>query len=356
MKRLLKLDAKIVGTTNPYLTVIPTGSPSVNWTFGKGHGLPQGYTLAVYGGPKGGKSFLVNSMIGHLHETDPDAIALRFDTEYRDEVQLTPEAIKAHKIDPMRLASFPENNPILIFDKIEKEVNALAQDPSMDGKIKLIAIDSISQIQGLKGLKAESVGQHLIGDLAQTLGNGLKRILPIIRNNRIALVLTTQVRAEMDQWEAMRNHGIKMAASFATKHFAEYFMYVEEIKSAKGKADLEGNKLLDTNLKDVFNEDGEKTGHRVRAEMVGQSMGGCRNRIAEFTIDYKRGIVNQHEEVFVLGCGRGVIERPNNKTYIYKGTQWNGKPAMLDALKNDEKLCKDIMNDIFSQDLSLSGE
>ena len=37
-------------------------------------------------------------------------------------------------------------------------------------------------------MNADSVGQHLIGDQAQTLQNAFQRIIPVIRRKRIALL------------------------------------------------------------------------------------------------------------------------------------------------------------------------
>jgi hypothetical protein len=58
---------------------------------------------------------------------------------------------------------------------------------------------------------------------------------------------------------------------------------------------------------------------------------GTKNRIAEFTINYNKGIVNTHEEVFKLAYNWGVITREGNN-YIMDGEKFKGKPLALQVL------------------------
>jgi hypothetical protein len=78
---------------------------------------------------------------------------------------------------------------------------------------------------------------------------------------------------------------------------------------------------------------------------------GPKGRVAEFSFDYHKGIINQHEEVFLLGVNRGIIHKPNNLTYSFGGKDYRGKPATLEALKNDQKMREDIMKELRRQDV-----
>lgn len=346
MKLLQKHEGAVVEEYDPFSHIVRTPSPSVNFCFGNTHGLPQGFTLALYGPPKGGKSVLCNAMIGQMHKDDPEAIAIKFNTEMREMGQLTVEQAKVWGIDRSRYMAYDVNQPELIFDFIEKEVNAYCQEGM---PLRLVVIDSITAIQGRRAQNADSILTQQIGDHALTIQDGLKRILAIQRKHKLAVILTAHVRAEMDQLEKMRGNNTKMAASFGVKHHAEYFMMVEPWNSKEGKTDLLGNKLEDESLTDTMGG-AERIGHKIRVCMKDSSL-GPKGRVGVFTLDYHKGIVNVHEEVFLLGVNRGVIERPNNMTYAFGGKKWAGKPAMLDALKEDTSLREAILKEVRKRDV-----
>jgi len=54
MTQMSKMEAAVDPSYNFYApkNVIKTASPGINWTFGKGGGLPRGFGLLLYGKPK----------------------------------------------------------------------------------------------------------------------------------------------------------------------------------------------------------------------------------------------------------------------------------------------------------------
>lgn len=346
MKMLQSFDNAVLGDYDPYSQVIRSPSPSVNFVFGNSHGLPLGFCAILYGPPKAGKTLLTNAMIGQLHRDYPDAIAIKFDTEMREMGQMKPSTAAAFGIDRNRYVCYQGNNPADIFDRIEGNINALCQNGA---PIKLIVIDSISGIRGRRDLSSKTVEQQHIGDEAKTIQDGLKRILETIRKNKIALILTTQVRAEMDPIEQMRGNKLKMSGSWYLKHFGEYFVYIDRNNTKDGRTSLLGEEYIDNTLADITGK-GESTGHRIRVVMKDSSV-SPKGRVGEFTMDYNRGIINTHEEVFLLGVGRGIIKRPNNRTYEIEGLRYNGKPAILEKLKHDPELCDRIVKELIRIDL-----
>ncbi len=349
MKALNKLEGAVAKEHNPFAYVIRTPSPSVNFTFGNTHGLPLGYTLIMYGPPAGGKSILCNAMIGQLHKDDPEAIAIKFNTEMREEGQTTKAQRSIWGIDDDRYLAYDVNNPELIFDRIEKDIAAMCQEGA---PIKLIVIDSINAILGRRSMNADSVMVQQIGDEAKTLQDGFKRVLAVQRKYKIAVVLTSHIRAEMDQAEQMRGNKVRMGASFGVQHYGEYFMFVEANRSAKGKETLLGEKLENEELGDTREKGGaEITGHKIRVTMKKSSM-GPKLRQAEFTLDYNTGLINAEEEVFLLGVNRNIIEKPNNLSYEFGGKKWAGKPAFLQALREDRDLRDAIIGEIKKRDIA----
>jgi hypothetical protein len=345
MGKLAKIDGAVVERRNPHEKVVHTPSPSVDFVFGNGWGLPFGYSLVLYGPPKGGKSVICNSMIGQLHKDDPDAIAVKFNTEMREEAQLGEEQEKLWGIDMDRYMAYDVNTPDGVFDAIESKIGALCQEGA---PIKLVIIDSINGIQGRRQMNNDSVMNLTIGDLAQTLQEGCKRILAVQRKHKIAIVFTAHVRAEMDQAEIMRGNKLKMGASYGLQHHAEYFMMVEPNKTKAGRTDIAGNEFRDERLGDI-NDNAEKTAHKIRVVMKDSSM-GPKGRMGEFTLDYHRGVINVHEEVFLLGVNRGVISKPNQLSYSFGDKTWKGQPATLEAIKSDPALAAAILAELKRRD------
>jgi RecA/RadA recombinase len=344
--KLISLEGAVERDQNPYLNVLRSPSPSLNWTFANpGHGLPYGASMLLYGPPKGGKSIVCNSLIGQLHQDDPEAYAVVFNTEMRGAFQNNNEQFKVWGIDPERVVIYDVNEPGLIFDRIEQDLQAIMQEVC---KIKLIIIDSLTAIAGRRTLNSDSVNKMQIGDQALTVKDGLLRILPVIRKNKIALVGTAHIRAELDQLEQMRGNTVKMAASWAAKHTFEYFCYVEPNRSKDGKVSLAGEEFTDPDIVDFMNN-AQKTAHKIRFRVKESSMGPA-GRTAEFTLDYKKGIINQYEEVFAMAKNLNILERPNNQTYQYKDKKWRGIVACLTAIKEDKTLRDELLAEIVKKD------
>lgn len=345
LTQLQKNENAIVESFNPHEKVISFPSASVNFCFGNGHGLPQMFTLALGGPPKGGKSVLINAAIGRMHQTDPEGIAIKYDTEMRELGQMNPQQASIWGIDPNRYIAFSTNTPEGVFDHIEKDIAALCEEGM---PLRLVAIDSITGIQGRRAMNADSISTQQIGDTALTLQEGFKRILKVQRKYKFAVILTCQIRAEMDSVEQMRGNKVKMALPFGVQHYAEYFMFVEPDRRKEAKADLTGKEFKNEELGDAMGN-AEQTGHKIRVKMKDSSL-GPKGRSGEFTFDYDRGIINQHEEAFLLGTNRGVIQ-VSGAYYTYGDNKWLGKKACLAALAESPELQQSIVDEVFRRDV-----
>lgn len=348
LKDFQKLDSAVTGDYNPFAHTLRSPSPSFDSIFGNTWGFPRGFTMALCGFPKGGKTVISNAMIGQMHRDDPDSIAFKYETELRERAQLTPQQQAIWGIDSDRYQAFSTNRPTEIFDRIENDVAAACQKGMPLG---LVVIDSVTGIRGRRDLNADSIETMQRGDHAATIQEGLKRILEVQRRYNFGLILTTHVRAEQDENKAKRNGGIRMAAGFAMQHHAEYFVFVERYLNKGSREDLLGQKIFeDTSVKDAAGN-GETTGHKIRVTMKDSSF-GCEGRQAIFTFDHQRGIINQHEEVFLLGTGRDIIEQPTQGYYAFGDKKWHGKPATLKAIQSDPALSAAILEQVRAADMA----
>jgi RecA/RadA recombinase len=346
LSKLRKLDGAVNPNSDALNQCLSSPSPSVNWAFGvDGFGMPFGSSMILWGPPKGGKSIICNAFIGEFHRNDPEAIAVTFNTELRGEFQSNTSMLTKMGVDPDRLVTYDVNQPELIFDRIEKEIAALCQDGA---KIKMIIIDSLSAITGRRTQNADTILTQQIGDQAATIKDGLARILPTIRKHKIALIMTAHARAEMDMKEQMRGKTIKMQSSWATKHVAEFFCFVEPNRSKDGKITLDGETFVDDSVKD-FMDKAQGHAHKIRFRVEESSLGFA-GRTAEFTLDYNKGIINQYEEIFTLAKNLGILHRPNNTMYEYNGRSWRGLVAMLTAIRDEQVLRDDLLEQIKLKD------
>jgi hypothetical protein len=100
---------------NPFDSIMTTDSPSFNWIMGNTHGLPFGYSLLLWGAPKSGKSLICNNFISVLHKTDPEALVLKFNSEYREALQRNSNI---SDIDTSRIRTVEASGPAEVFDFI----------------------------------------------------------------------------------------------------------------------------------------------------------------------------------------------------------------------------------------------
>jgi hypothetical protein len=312
-----------------------TPSPYFNWIFAnKANGIPKNASVLFFSEQKAGKSLSIYAMVLEMQRRDLEGIAIIFNTELRGQLQcgVFPE------IDQERMIIYDTNLPIEIFDRIENDIKAMVQDGM---PLRILAVDSLTNIIGVKRQNTESSGDHLVGDHALTIQIGLSKLVPFCKRNNIQLLATSQMRGNLDAGKYGPKE--KMAESWATKHAFEYFVSLKRAGAAEDKADIEG-KTFEEETKDA-RDNKLLTGHKIYVKMEASSLGPA-GRSGVFTMDYEKGIINQHEEIFFLGKSTGVITTPNNRTYYYGDKQYNGKKEMAFAIRDDKKLAEAILKDV----------
>ena len=336
MQKLQKMDGAVAPDYNPFApeNVLRSPSPSLNWIFGKGGGIPYGYSAIFYGEPKAGKSLASYLFTAQMHKDTEDGICVRFDTEMRADAQLDP----MWGIDPERYIAYNVNDPQQIYDRISNE---LADMIEQGMPVKMIIIDSLQGMKGVKRMGKDSVADHLMGDDALTHGIGLKNILPVIRKHKIALICTSHVRANLDA--GMYGPKKKMAGGWAQKHFFEYFIEVAKNNSAADKIeDKEGG--------NDFRGKKEILGHKIKVKMVDSSV-GIQGRSGEFTLSYREGLINVGEEIATLAKKYQLVEMPNNRTYIVGEKKYTSKADFNKALEEDKELAASLLERIYARDM-----
>lgn len=332
---LLHKDAKKLqfGEGSPSW-IAQTNSPAINYLFGKNWGLKSGYTAMIYGPPKSGKSLLTFAFAGHLHQVDPEAIVLHFDTEFRDNMAHWQSAFG---IDPERFVSYQTNEPTHIFDYIANDVKDMLQQGA---PIKMIIIDSLAMIKYPKESSRESTIEAVIGDAAAYLPGAMKLILPVIRQFKIAVLMCQHVRDNMDPMMA-KYKPYNVPGGKGLKHAVEAWMLVEKINSKDSK--------MFTDKKDGAGNP-IQIGHTIRVKMEENSI-GPQNRAVEVDISYQHGIINQHYQIAELAVGMGIAAQ-SGPWVSYGDKKWQGIASFAAAIDADPSLAKELIEKIKNNDIS----
>lgn len=320
-----------------------TPSPYANWIFAnKSHGVPRNASILLLSEQKAGKSLLSYATILEMQRRDKAAklaYALRgqaiyFNTELRGQLQhgVFPE------LDKKLLTIYDTKDPEEVFDRVEKDIKPMVQDGM---PLRILVIDSLTNIQGIKRKDADSVSDHLRGDHALTIQTGLDKLVPFCKRNKILLIGTSQMRA--NQKAQPGGPDSQMAESWTVKHTFEYFISLKRAGAADDKADLDGKTFEDENMVDA-RDNALLTGHKIYVKCEANSI-GPQGRSAVFTMDYKKGIINQHEEVFFLGKNTGVIKL-QGQTYSYGNHSVRGQAAFANLIKENQELYDAILADV----------
>lgn len=322
-----------------------TPSPYFNWIFAnKSCGCPKNASILLLSEQKAGKSLILYSMVLEMQRRDKLAglppekrrHAIIYNTELRGALQhdVFPE------IDKDYMTIYDTKEAVEIFDRIEKDIKPMVQDGMPLG---IIGLDSLTNIQGIKRADADSVADHLRGDHALTIQIGLDKLVPFCKQNKILLVGTTQLRANQKAGSSPGAPDSQMAEGWLVKHTFEYFISLKRATAADDKADLEGKTFEEESMKDA-RDNKLITGHKIYAKCEANSI-GPQGRCAVFTMDYNKGIVNQHEEAFFLGKNTGAIKL-QGQTYSFGNHSIRGQAAFANLIKENPELYNAILEEV----------
>jgi len=272
--------------------VVKLPSPSLNWVVGNG-GLTLGKAVCFYGPESGGKSFLAQLLMIQLQKDFPEGICIWFDAEF----SFNPEWFAKLGGDLDRMIVKQTNDPLEIFDYIEKDLQVLLEDGC---PVVGMAIDSVKSIRYPKDIKEKSTKLTMGGGGASYLGSALKGVLPVIRKYSITTALVQQVYEEMDEYKK-KNNPYLVPDGRALKHFCDYMLEVVRIDTKDGRVEKGMN---------IYGG-AAQVGHKVRVRGKKNRV-GAPFRASEFTLTYTSGITNIGEEVYDLAKSLKVIKHPIN--------------------------------------------
>lgn len=313
---------------------VPTGTPSLDRAIGIG-GWPRGRLIQLAGAPSSGKTLLALIAMANWQAQDPENCVAFIDAEYtysaewaakfgvdNDRVYLvkTNEAAKAFAGLVGRNKKNQQTGKITkvpgLFDMIKSGQTISYVNPATKKKISLncgkmgvIVLDSIANLQVPQEVEAE-VGKALMAAVARFLTVELKKLTPGIAEANVAMIAINQVRVNPGE---MWGNPETTPGGKALKHACSIMVEVGPMSGAD-------NLILD--------EREEKQGHKIRAKITKNKVSSP-FKVAEFFVDFRSGVSNIAEELLDLGVKVGLIERPNNRSYVILGEKQSSRDLAI---------------------------
>jgi recombination protein RecA len=235
-------------------------------------------------------------------------------------------------VDLDRLYVYRENQGVKIFERLigqpskttpgkKSKLGLLDLEKENPSGLGIIVLDSIANMAP-PAEEISEVGKNNMALMARFLPPEIRKLTPLLSDTGVTFIGINQIR--MDPGVKYGNPESSPGGR-AFKHACSHMLNFSRIAAKESPI--------------LVND--EQIGHHVRVR-VDKNKLAPPFRVAEIAITYNSGIAERNIEVRELGAKYGVIERPNNVTYILDGVKYKGKEAMAEALR-DESLQASVM-------------
>lgn len=183
---LLKTLSKLFGDEVVWTTakkeepidVIPCRTQSVNWVLGRG-GLPRGRLIEFFGQESSGKTTACYHFVKTVQEQG--GLAVYIDVE------------NAIDIRYMEQAGVDRNKLIIVQPDYAEQALGIVEKVIENGKADLIVLDSVADLVPKAELEGDMTDQQ-IGLQARVVAKNIRRITPMMRGSKTALLVCNQLR------------------------------------------------------------------------------------------------------------------------------------------------------------------
>ena len=298
-------------------------------------GLPCGRIIQYYGPSGSGKTLLSLCAIKEAQTKDPDAMQVFIDAEQT----FSPTWAKSLGIDTSKvvvvdgdlasngrkcfemLLGVPKEDKashVLVGKKTEGLLDKIRNE---ELNINLIVLDSLGAI--IPPIEDVAVvGKSNMATLARFLTGVMKKLSLEVKKSNIPFIVINHKRENMDPYGA--DHTYSGGNSYTHFLSANVYFVAPQRKDAQ-----------------LTDEKERRTGTILKAK-VEKSKFGPWPRDCEFKVDFGQGVIDKHEEVAKLSVEYGVVQKPNNVSYIYGDQKWVGESKFFDALKENLDLTEEI--------------
>lgn len=297
---------------------IPTPSPSLNVALGGG--FPVGYLFQLAGPPSAGKSFLSFVMAECWQKRfDKKSIILVADFEH----SITPERLGQFGIDTrdelVYIWKRADNDGAAFFDFLNDEFLPMCKENELRPFVILDSKDTMVP----PGEVGRSSSEQEMGSMAKFLKRVLKRTVGLLADAGGSMVIINQL---MQQIGVMYGNPDTTSGGNALKHNSILDIWFRK---------------LDTKKELILNRSGTPIGHKMHFK-IAKNKTYFPNQEGDILILYRGKIIATHLEIFAMVKDRGVVERPNNRTWIVDANrpewQFSSKLDFINAIRDNQEL------------------
>jgi len=322
------------GTVKPVEVLCSTGSHALDELMGI-WGLPRGRVVQYAGKESSGKTLMSLLAIKEWQSLDPDNWAIFIDAEETFDVNWA----ETLGVDMDRLYMIKSNDGIEIWTQLcgvpSKEIGKPKVRPGIldlekeePSGLGLIVLDSIAVVNTPIEMSRQ-VGNTNIAPMGRFMPDALRRLVPLLSQTGVTFIAINQVRMDMS---IMFGDPETTPGGKAWKHSCS--IMVNFTRSMSKKTHI----IDEVSAKRI----GHIGGARMDKNKVALPDGKC-----SIELNYFEGIVNKHKEVGELAIMYGVVERPNNRTYVFGDKKWTSRDDFFVGLE-DEKLADVLLAEVRS--------
>jgi recombination protein RecA len=293
--------SRIKDMERPTIEFLPSGSFTIDHATGGGY--PRGRIIEIFGQPSGGKTTV--SLLA-IAETQKNGGTCAFiDAE--------------HGLDLDWAAKLGVDVPNLIFNQPDKggeQALNLVEELAGSGLVDMIVVDSVAALTPLSEIEGE-VGDQQMAAMARMVGQGLRKLVPVVGKSKSSLIFINQVR------DGLNPYGEKEVTpgGKALKFFSSIRLSVKKLSGSDIK---DGERII---------------GHRIEISVKKNKVAPPFQK-AELTLNFLSGI-DRIDELCTLGI---ISERIHQAgpSYKFGDITAKGYDNLVNLVRSDQKLQDDI--------------
>lgn len=286
---------------------VSTGSLSLDNAIGVG-GLPKGRIIEISGPEASGKTLVSLSTIAECQRNG--GIAAFIDVEHA----LTPDWVRSIGVD--------FDNLILTQPDSGERALSIMKFLIESGSIDVIVLDSVASLVTKREIEGDMDANHM-ALTARLMSLALKKLTPIVAKSKTCCIFINQIRENVGQ---MFGNKETTPGGKALKFYSS--VRLKAWKKAQG----------------AIKKNDIQIGHRMCLQVIKNKV-AAPFRNAEFDIYYNSGI-DRNSEISELAISKGVVEKPNARTYVFGDLKWTSREDFETAIKNDEALAATLMSKV----------
>lgn len=287
---------------------ISTGSIKLDTVLGVG-GIPKGRITEIFGPESSGKTTLALHVIAECQKNG--GIAAFIDAEHA----IDPEYSKSIGVDI--------DNLIISQPDCGEQALEIAETLVRSSAVDIIVVDSVAALVPRAELQGDMGDSH-VGLQARLMSQAMRKLTGAVSKSKCSIIFINQLREKVG---IMFGNPETTPGGRALKFYSSVRIDVRKVASVKNGDEVIGNSVK---VKTVKN--------KVAPPF----------REAEIVIKFGKGI-DIYEEIVDVGVEKRIIEK-SGAWFTYNGERRQGKSAMVDFIKSDNKIFEEILEKIKNND------